>query len=88
MTNIVNHLYKVTNLTTGKVVTLGSILEISMHTGYGAGFLSTRIRPHRGDGVYRLDHWEIEDVVVYHCKPKESTPSEELSRAGSASTSA
>jgi hypothetical protein len=60
MTNVVNHLYKVTNLTTGKVVTLGSILEISMHTGYGAGFLSTRIRPHRGDGVYKLDHWEIE----------------------------
>jgi hypothetical protein len=60
MTNVVNHLYKVTNLTTGKVVTLGSILEISMHTGYGAGFLSTRIRPYRGDGVYRLDHWEIE----------------------------
>ena len=60
MTNIVNHLYKVTNLTTGKVVTLGSILEISMHTGYGAGFLSTRIRPHRGDGVYTLDHWLIE----------------------------
>jgi hypothetical protein len=60
MTNTVNHLYTVTNLTTGKVVTLGSILEISMHTGYGAGFLSTRIRPHRGDGVYKLDHWLIE----------------------------
>jgi hypothetical protein len=42
------------------VVTLGSILEISMHTGYGVGFLSTRIRPHRGDGVYKLDHWLIE----------------------------
>jgi hypothetical protein len=60
MNNQVNHLYTVTNLTTGKVVTLGSVLEISMHTGYGAGFLSTRIRPHRGDGTYRLDNWQID----------------------------
>jgi hypothetical protein len=59
MTNVVNHLYTVTNLTTGKVVTLGSVLEISMHTGYGAGFLSTRIRPYRGNGTYRLDNWTI-----------------------------
>jgi hypothetical protein len=60
MTNQVNHLYTVTNLKTGKVVTLGSVLEISMHTGYGAGYLSTRIRPYRGDGAYRIDHWQIE----------------------------
>jgi hypothetical protein len=59
MTNTVNHLYTVTNLTTGKVVTLGSVLEISMHTGYGMGFLSTRIRPYRGNGTYRLDNWTI-----------------------------
>ena len=60
MSNVVNHLYKVTNLTTGKVVTLGSILEISMHTGYGAAYLSNRIKPYRGDGLYRLDNWKIE----------------------------
>jgi hypothetical protein len=59
MTNTVNHLYTVTNITTGKVVTLGSILEISMHTGYGMGFLSTRIRPYRGNGTYKLDNWTI-----------------------------
>jgi hypothetical protein len=59
MTNTINHLYTVTNLITGKVVTLGSILEISMHTGYGMGFLSTRIRPYRGNGTYRLDNWTI-----------------------------
>jgi hypothetical protein len=59
MTNVVNHLYTVTNLMTGKVVTLGSVLELSMHTGYGVGYLSTRIRPHRGVGAYTIDFWEI-----------------------------
>jgi hypothetical protein len=59
MNNQVNHLYTVTNLTTGKVVTLGSVLELSMHTGYGVGFLSTRIREHRKVGAYTLDHWKI-----------------------------
>jgi hypothetical protein len=60
MANVVNHLYTVTNLTTGKVVTLGSVLEISMHTGYGMGYLSSRIKAYRGDGSYRLDNWLIE----------------------------
>jgi len=60
MTNVVNYLYTVKNLTTGKVVTLGSVLEISMHTGFGTGYLSSRIKAYRGDGGYRLDNWQID----------------------------
>jgi len=60
MANVTNYLYTVTNLTTGKVVTLGSVLEISMHTGYGSAYLSNRIKPYRGDGGYRIDNWQID----------------------------
>jgi hypothetical protein len=59
MSNVINYLYTVTNIITGKTVRFGSILELSTHTGYGTGYLSTRIRPHRGTGSYKLDNWEI-----------------------------
>jgi hypothetical protein len=59
MNNQVNYLYKVTNLITGKTITLGSILELSTHTGYGTGYLTTRIRPRRGTGGYIIDNWQI-----------------------------
>jgi hypothetical protein len=59
MGNVTNYLYTVTNLTTRKTKVLGSIIELSTHTGYGTAYLSNRVKPFRGDGTYRLDNWQI-----------------------------
>jgi hypothetical protein len=53
--------YILTDLLSGKKKYLGTIKDISIHTGLGAGFVSQRIRPYAGAGTsefkeYRVDY--------------------------------
>jgi hypothetical protein len=52
--------YKLTNLDTGKVKVLGTIIDISRQTGLGAGYLSTRITPYAGAGTVEFKNYRVE----------------------------
>ena len=52
--------YKLTDLDTGKVKVLGTIIDISRQTGLGAGYLSTRIKPYAGAGTVEFKNYRVE----------------------------
>lgn len=52
--------YKLTDLDTGKVKVLGTIIDISRQTGLGAGYLSQRIRPYAGAGTVEFKNYRVE----------------------------